>query len=77
MPLYIDHHKNREGLTAQEVDEDYKKHLEVQHKHGVKALRYLFSKDKDELYCLFKAPNTEAAEAVRRVERRVETWRTR
>jgi hypothetical protein len=33
MPLYIDHHKNLEGLTAQAVAEDHKKDLEVQHKH--------------------------------------------
>jgi hypothetical protein len=38
MPLYIDHHKNLEGLTAQAVGEDHKKDLEVQHKHGAKAL---------------------------------------
>jgi hypothetical protein len=28
------HHKNLEGLTAQAVAEDQKKHLEVQDKHG-------------------------------------------
>ena len=38
MPLYIDHHKNLEGLTAEAVAEDHKKDLEVQDKHGAKAL---------------------------------------
>ncbi len=64
MPLYIDHHKTIEGATAQAVAEDHKKDLEVQHKHGVKTLRYWFSEDKGEVYCLFEAPNAEAAEAV-------------
>ena len=40
MPLYMDHHKNLQGLTAQAVAEDHEKDLEVQHKHGVKALKY-------------------------------------
>ena len=46
MPLYIDHHKNLEGLTAQAVAEDHKKDLEVQHKHGAKALKYWFNEEK-------------------------------
>jgi hypothetical protein len=29
MPLYMDHHKNLEGLTAEAVAEDHKKHLEA------------------------------------------------
>jgi hypothetical protein len=52
MPLYMDHHKNLEGLTAEAVAEDHKKDLEVQEKHGAKALKYWF--------------NAEAAEAVHR-----------
>ena len=66
MPLYMDHHKNLEGLTAEAVAEDHKKDLAVQDKHGAKALRYWFSEDKGEVYCLFEAPNAEAAEAVHR-----------
>ena len=38
MPLYMDHHMNLEGLTAEAVAEDHKKDLEVQDKHGAKAL---------------------------------------
>jgi hypothetical protein len=66
MPLYMDHHKNLEGLTAEAVAEDHKKDLEVQHKHGAKALRYWFNEEKGEVYCLFEAPSAEAAEAVHR-----------
>src|SRR5919112_6538378 len=66
MPLYMDHHKNLEGLTAEAVAEDHKKDLEVQDRHGAKALRYWFNEDKGEVYCLFEAPNAEAAQAVHR-----------
>ena len=45
MPLYMDHHKNLEGLTAEAVAEDHKKDLEVQDKHGAKALRYWFNEE--------------------------------
>ena len=30
MPLYMDHHKNLEGLTAEAVAEAHKKDLEIQ-----------------------------------------------
>ena len=66
MPLYMDHHKNLERLTAQAVDEGHKKDLEAQDNHEAKALRYWFSEEKGEVYCLFEAPNAEAAEAVHR-----------
>jgi Protein of unknown function (DUF4242) len=32
----------------------------------VKALNYWFSEEEGEVYCLFEAPNAEAAEAVHR-----------
>jgi len=40
MPLYIDHHKNLERLTAEAVAEDHKKDLEAQDNHEAKALKY-------------------------------------
>jgi hypothetical protein len=40
MPLYMDHHKNFEEVTAEAVAEDHKKDLEVKDKHGAKALMY-------------------------------------
>jgi Nickel responsive protein SCO4226-like len=64
--LYMDRPKNLEGLTAQAVAEDHKKDLEVQDQHGAKALKYWFNEEKGEVYCLFEAPNAEAAEAVHR-----------
>jgi Protein of unknown function (DUF4242) len=66
MPQYMDHHRNLEGLSAEAVAKDYKKDLEAQDNHEVKALRHWFSGDKGEVYCLFEAPNAEAVEAVYR-----------
>jgi len=34
--------------------------------HGSKALKYWFNEEKGEVFCLFDAPNAEAAEAVHR-----------
>src|ERR671921_1984657 len=66
MPLYIDHHKNLEGLTAEAVAEDHKKDLEKQDEYGVKYYRYWYNEESGEVFCLAEAPNKEAAEAVHR-----------
>jgi hypothetical protein len=66
MPLYIDHHKTLEGLTAEAAAEVHHKDLEVQDKHGAKALKYWFNEEKGEVFCLFEAPSAEATEAVHR-----------
>jgi hypothetical protein len=66
MSLYMDRHKHIEGLTAEAVTEAHHKDLEVQDKHGAKALKYWFNEEKGEVFCLFEAPNAEAAEAVHR-----------
>jgi hypothetical protein len=63
MPLYMDHHKNLEGLTAEAVAEDHKKDLEAQENHEAKALKYWLSEEKGEVFCLFEASSAEAAEA--------------
>ena len=66
MPLYMDRHKNLEGLTAEAVAEVHQKDLDTQDKYGTKALKYWFNQEKGEVYCLFDAPSAEAAEAVHR-----------
>jgi len=66
MPLYTDRHKNLEGLTAEAIAEAHQKDLEAQDKRGAKALKYWLNGDKGEVFCLFDAPNAEAAEAVHR-----------
>ena len=66
MPMYMDHHKNVEGLTAAAVAEAHKKDLEIQDGHGVKYHRYWFNEETGDVFCLAEAPSKEAAEAVHR-----------
>ncbi|HTS55820.1 MAG TPA: DUF4242 domain-containing protein [Burkholderiales bacterium] len=66
MPLYLDVHNKVEGLTAAGVAEDHRKDLAVQHKHGVKYLRYWFDEGTGKVFCLVEAPSKEAATAVHR-----------
>ena len=66
MPLYMDTHRNLEGLTTEAVAEVHQKDLEVQDQHGVKYHRYWFNEEKGEVFCLVEAPSEEAAEAVHR-----------
>jgi hypothetical protein len=61
----MDHHKI-EGLTAEAVAEAHQKDLETQDKHGAKALKYWFNEENGDVFCLFDAPNAQAAEAVHR-----------
>ena len=56
MPLFIDHHKDVEGLTAEAVAEAHKKDLEVQDKYGVKYHRYWFNEETGEVSAWSKLP---------------------
>jgi hypothetical protein len=64
--LYLDMHKNLDGLTAEAVAEAHKKDLEVESKYGVKYLKYWYNKEEGTVYCLSEAPSKEAAIAVHR-----------
>ena len=66
MPLYMDVHKNVEGLSAQAVAEAHKKDLETQGQHGVNYLRYWYNEAEGTVFCLVEAPSKEAAETVHR-----------
>ena len=66
MPLYLDVHNKIEALTSDGVADAHRKDLEVQHKHGVKYLRYWFDEGTGKVFCLCEAPSKEAAEAVHR-----------
>ena len=66
MPLFMDHHRAVEGLTADAVAEAYRKDVEIQEKYGVKYHRYWFNDETGEVFCLAEAPNKEAAETVHR-----------
>jgi hypothetical protein len=66
VPLYMDIHRNVEGLTPEAVAEAHKKDLEVQDEYGVKYHRYWYNDETGEVFCLAEAPSKEAAEAVHR-----------
>jgi hypothetical protein len=66
MPLYMDVHRNVEGLTAEAVADAHQKDLEIQDEYGVKYHRYWYNEEKGEVFCLCEVPNQEAAEAVHR-----------
>ena len=66
MPLYMDIHKDVEGLTVDAVIGAHEKDLEAQEKHGVKYLKYWFNEDSGNIFCLVEAPSKEAAAAVHR-----------
>lgn len=66
MPLYMDIHKDVEGLTAEAVFEAHKRDLEVQGKHDVKYLRYWYNEEEGAVFCLVEAPSKAAADTVHR-----------
>jgi hypothetical protein len=66
MPMFMDHHKHVEGLTAEAVADAHRKDEEIQDEYGVKYLKYWFNDQTGEVFCLAEAPNKEAAEAVHR-----------
>jgi hypothetical protein len=66
MPLFMDHHRGVEGLTAEAVAEAHRKDQEIQGQYGVTYHRYWFNEESGEVFCLAEAPNKEAAEAVHR-----------
>lgn len=66
MPLYMDIHKNVDGLTAEAVAEAHRKDLEKQGAHDVEYLRYWYNEQEGTVFCLCRAPSMEAAEAVHR-----------
>jgi hypothetical protein len=66
MPLFMDHHKHVEGLTAEAAADAHRKDVDIQDGYGVKYHRYWFNEATGEVFCLVEAPDKEAAEAVHR-----------
>lgn len=65
MPLYMDIHV-APGATAEALEEAHNADLAVQDKHCVHCLKYWFNEDLGKIFCLFDAPNADAAAAVHR-----------
>ena len=66
MPLFMDEHRNVEGLTAEAVAGAHQKDLEVQGQYGVNYRQYWFNEQSGTVYCLVEAPDKESAERVHR-----------
>lgn len=64
MPLFIDIHRNVDGLTAESVAEAHDRDVAVQAKHGARFLRYWFDEATGMVICFSEAPSAEAAAAV-------------
>jgi class 3 adenylate cyclase len=65
MPLYMDIHVVP-GATAEALHKAHDADLAVQDKHCVHCLKYWFNEEAGKVFCLFDAPNPEAAAAVHR-----------
>lgn len=65
MPLYMDIH-TVPGATSAALEEAHNADLAVQDKHCVHCLKYWFNEEAGKVFCLFDAPNPEAAAAVHR-----------
>jgi hypothetical protein len=66
MPLFMDYHRNVDGLTAEAVLDAHRRDLEIQDAHEVQYLRYWFDEDGGKVFCLVDAPSAEAAATVHR-----------
>lgn len=64
MPLYMDTHRNVEGLTKEAVEGAHQADLATQEKHGVDYKQYWYNEEEGAVYCLVEAPSAEAAAAV-------------
>jgi len=65
MPLYMDIHVVP-GATPEALEEAHNADLAVQDKHCVQCLKYWLNEEAGKVFCLFDAPNPEAAAAVHR-----------
>jgi class 3 adenylate cyclase len=63
MPYFMDIH-TVPGATADALREAHEMDLAVQHKHSVNCLKYWLNEDAGKVFCLFDAPNADAAMAV-------------
>jgi hypothetical protein len=64
MPLFMDIHRNVDGISGEELEKAHQKDLEVQSKYGVNFVDYWYSEADKSIFCLCEAPNKEAANAV-------------
>lgn len=66
MPLFLDIHRDVEGLTAEAVEASHIRDLELQSKHGVTMMKYWYDVNSKTAFCLMVGPNKEACIALHR-----------
>jgi len=66
MPLYMDVHRNMQGVNHEDVARAHELDQAVQAKHNVRYLQYWFNDALGAVYCLVDAPSKEAAIDVHR-----------
>ena len=71
MALYIDIHRQVEGLTGEAAAGAHARDLDVQEKYGVTYLRYWYGEGTGTGYYLCEAPSKEAAVAAHREAHRL------
>ncbi len=66
MPLFMDVHRNLQGLTPEAVREAHHQDLEVQERFDVRYLKYFFNEATGTVFCLTEGPDAESCHAVHR-----------
>jgi hypothetical protein len=64
MPLFMDVHNIKGGVSEADVADAHAADLTAQDAHGVKYLRYWVNEAEGKIFCLVEAPDAEAANAV-------------
>ena len=64
MNLYLDIHRNMEGLTPEGLMAAHKNDLKTQGKYGVKYITYWYNEKEGAVFCLAEGPSAEAVKAV-------------
>jgi len=59
MPIYMDRH-DAKGVSAREVADAHRKDLEIQDKHGCKAITYWVDEARGTVFCLIEAKHKQA-----------------
>jgi hypothetical protein len=66
VPLFMDLHQIKGGVSAGDVAKAHMEDIKTQEKFGVEYLRYWVNERSGRIFCLVEAPNAEAANAVHR-----------
>jgi len=64
--MYMDVHRNAQGVTRAELEAAHKTDLELQDKYEARYITYWWNQEAGHIFCLVEAPSREAANAVHR-----------